>query len=72
MRAYIAETSTKMTAKAMPKVERTTIAGSIEIPRILNGLWQLAGGHDQDINVAVAADAMKPLYEILATVSKHP
>ncbi|KAF3804178.1 hypothetical protein GCG54_00000527 [Colletotrichum gloeosporioides] len=45
------------------KVERTTIAGSIEIPRILNGLWQLAGGHDQDVNVAAAAEAMKPLID---------
>ncbi|KAI8264198.1 hypothetical protein K4K58_012467 [Colletotrichum sp. SAR11_239] len=45
------------------KVERTTIAGSIEIPRILNGLWQLAGGHDQDVDVAAAARAMKPLID---------
>ncbi|KAI8280202.1 hypothetical protein K4K56_012326 [Colletotrichum sp. SAR 10_98] len=45
------------------KVERTTIAGSIEIPRILNGLWQLAGGHDQDVDVAAAAKAMKPLID---------
>ncbi|KAL2882233.1 hypothetical protein SGCOL_002502 [Colletotrichum sp. CLE4] len=59
-----------MTAKALPNVERTTIAGSIEIPRILNGLWQLAGGHDQNIDVAAAADAMKPLYEIRTVVSK--
>lgn len=43
------------------KVEQTTIAGSIEIPRILNGLWQLTGGHDQDVDVAAAARAMKPL-----------
>lgn len=54
-----------MTAKALPKVERTNIAGTIEIPRILNGLWQLAGGHDQNIDVAAAADAMKPLYKML-------
>ncbi|KAI8244689.1 hypothetical protein K4K53_003052 [Colletotrichum sp. SAR 10_77] len=45
------------------KVERTTIAGLIEIPRILNGLWQLAGGHDQDVDVAAAAKAMKPLID---------
>ncbi|KAI8195205.1 hypothetical protein KHU50_011000 [Colletotrichum sp. SAR 10_65] len=45
------------------KVERTTIAGSIEIPRILNGLWQLAGGHDQDVDIAAAAKAMKPLID---------
>ncbi|KAK2729890.1 putative aldo/keto reductase [Colletotrichum kahawae] len=45
------------------KVERTTIAGSLEIPRILNGLWQLAGGHDQDVDVAAAAKAMRPLID---------
>lgn len=42
-----------------PRPERTTIAGSIEVPRIINGLWQLAGGHDQDINISVAAESMK-------------
>ncbi|KAF9874996.1 endoribonuclease L-PSP [Colletotrichum karsti] len=52
-----------MGSKALPKVEKATIAGSIEIPRILNGLWQLAGGHDQDIDVAAAAEAMKPLID---------
>ncbi|KAK1637759.1 endoribonuclease L-PSP [Colletotrichum phormii] len=57
------ETSMTMSSKPLPKVERTTIAGSIEIPRILNGLWQLAGGHDQNIDVAAAANAMKPLIE---------
>ncbi|OLN97730.1 putative oxidoreductase [Colletotrichum chlorophyti] len=46
-----------------PKVERTTVAGSIEIPRILNGLWQLAGGHDQNVDVAAAAKAMGPLID---------
>ncbi|OHE91150.1 endoribonuclease L-PSP [Colletotrichum orchidophilum] len=50
-------------ALMLPKVERTTIAGSIEIPRILNGLWQLAGGHDQNIDVAAAAEAMVPLIQ---------
>lgn len=42
--------------------ERTTIAGSLEIPRILNGLWQLAGGHDQDVDIASASTAMDALY----------
>lgn len=50
-----------MASKGPLKIERATIAGSIEIPRILNGLWQLAGGHDEHVDIAAAADAMKPL-----------
>ncbi|WYZ38330.1 hypothetical protein EsH8_III_000244 [Colletotrichum jinshuiense] len=52
-----------MTSKTLPKIERTTIAGSIDIPRMLNGLWQLAGGHDQNIDVSAAAEAMDPLID---------
>ncbi|GKT41149.1 flagellar radial spoke protein 5 [Colletotrichum spaethianum] len=52
-----------MASTPSPRVERTTIAGSIEIPRMLNGLWQLAGGHDQDIDVAAAAEAMGDLID---------
>ncbi|TDZ19481.1 Uncharacterized protein Cob_v007556 [Colletotrichum orbiculare MAFF 240422] len=47
----------------MVQVERTTIAEGLEIPRILNGLWQLAGGHDDDVQVAAAAEAMAPLID---------
>lgn len=42
--------------------ERTTIAGSLEIPRILNGLWQLAGGHDKDVDIANASGFINTLY----------
>ncbi|OHW98203.1 aldo keto reductase [Colletotrichum incanum] len=52
-----------MASTPLPRVERTTIAGAIEIPRMLNGLWQLAGGHDQAIDVAAAAEAMGPLID---------
>lgn len=41
--------------------ERTTIGGSLEIPRMINGLWQLAGGHDKDVNILSAASGMSPL-----------
>ena len=41
--------------------ERTTIGGSLEIPRMINGLWQLAGGHDKDVVVHNAATNMIPL-----------
>ncbi|KAF6827386.1 endoribonuclease L-PSP [Colletotrichum musicola] len=52
-----------MTPTKLPQVERTTIAGSIEIPRMLNGLWQLAGGHDQEVDISAAAANMAPLID---------
>lgn len=53
-------------SSSIPVPERTTIGGSLEIPRMLNGLWQLAGGHDEKVDIAAAAEAMKSLYEPLA------
>ena len=44
-----------------PTIERTTIGGTLEIPRMINGLWQLAGGHDQNVEIATASKAMDPL-----------
>jgi hypothetical protein len=41
--------------------ERTMIGGSLEIPRIINGLWQFAGGHDSDVDIAHAPKGMNPL-----------
>ncbi len=41
--------------------ERVTIAGTLEIPRMINGLWQLAGGHDQNVEIQSAVVAMEPL-----------
>jgi hypothetical protein len=38
--------------------ERTVIGGSLEISRMINGLWQLAGGHDKDVDLAAASDIM--------------
>ncbi|KAI0407711.1 NADP-dependent oxidoreductase domain-containing protein [Xylaria palmicola] len=43
------------------KPEQTTIGGDTLIPRMISGLWQLAGGHDKDINVDTAARAMEGL-----------
>lgn len=40
--------------------ERATIGDSLEIPRMINGLWQLAGGHDKDIAIPKAAAGMNP------------
>ncbi|KAF5869295.1 putative endoribonuclease l-psp protein [Botrytis fragariae] len=45
------------------KPERTLIGGSLDIPRMVSGLWQLAGGHDQNVDVEAAAKAMEPLIE---------
>ncbi|KAF3017110.1 hypothetical protein E8E14_008941 [Neopestalotiopsis sp. 37M] len=50
-----------MDPKGAVQVERTLIGGSLEIPRMVNGLWQLAGGHDKDVNIASASDAMNNL-----------
>ncbi|KAL3475694.1 NADP-dependent oxidoreductase domain-containing protein [Aspergillus californicus] len=47
----------------MPLPERTTIGGDTEIPRMISGLWQLAGGHDRNVNIEVAAQAMHPLID---------
>lgn len=51
----------RMTSNTPVRPERTTIGGSLEIPRMLNGLWQLAGGHDKDVNIANASGAMDVL-----------
>lgn len=47
---------------SLPKPERTTIGGSTVIPRMINGLWQLAGGHDELVDFNVATKAMDSLY----------
>jgi hypothetical protein len=33
---------------------------------MISGLWQLAGGHDQNVDFAVAAKAIDSLYASLA------
>ncbi|KAG8160016.1 hypothetical protein KVR01_010653 [Diaporthe batatas] len=38
--------------------ERTTLGGSLEIPRLINGLWQLTGGHNKNVDIANAPAAM--------------
>ncbi|POS78672.1 endoribonuclease L-PSP [Diaporthe helianthi] len=47
-----------MAPEATMPLERATVGGSLEIPRIINGLWQLAGGHDKDVKIANASAAM--------------
>jgi hypothetical protein len=41
--------------------ERTTIGGSLEIPRIINGLWQLAGGHEKSVDISNSSNFIDPL-----------
>lgn len=49
-----------MASRTVPS-EKTTIGGSLEIPRMINGLWQLAGGHDKDIDIVLASEHLIPL-----------
>ncbi|KAK8003598.1 Cell division control protein 42-like protein [Apiospora arundinis] len=42
-------------------METCAIDGSLRVPRLINGLWQLAGGHATEIDIPTAAEAMKPL-----------
>lgn len=50
-----------MSTTLFPRPERTVIGGDLEIPRMVSGLWQLAGGHDPGVDIAAAANAMDPL-----------
>ncbi|CAJ2503113.1 Uu.00g105070.m01.CDS01 [Anthostomella pinea] len=45
------------------EVERTRIGGITEIPRMVSGLWQLAGGHDESIDVGGAVKEMEFLMD---------
>jgi hypothetical protein len=46
---------------SLPKPEQARIGGSLKIPRMINGLWQLAGGHDKNVDITAAAQAMDSL-----------
>jgi hypothetical protein len=41
--------------------DRATIGGSLEISRMINGLWQLAGRHDKNVDITNASAAMDHL-----------
>lgn len=43
------------------QLEKTLIGGSLEIPRMVNGLWQLSGGHDAEVNISSASNTMDGL-----------
>lgn len=42
--------------------EQAIIGSELAIPRMISGLWQLAGGHDEKVDIGEAAEAMNPLY----------
>lgn len=44
--------------------ERAIISPGLEIPRMLHGLWQLAGGHDKHVDLASASAAVESLVEM--------
>ncbi|KAL3478095.1 hypothetical protein BJX99DRAFT_225009 [Aspergillus californicus] len=49
--------------------KRTTIGNGLEIPRMINGTWQFAGGHDKITDITRAPEYMNTP---LATISlKH-
>ncbi|KAI1344658.1 NADP-dependent oxidoreductase domain-containing protein [Xylariaceae sp. FL0016] len=52
-----------MTSANPPNLETTTIGGVTDVPRLISGLWQLAGGHDTNVNVDDAAKCMDPLID---------
>ncbi|KAH9998899.1 NADP-dependent oxidoreductase domain-containing protein [Xylariaceae sp. FL0662B] len=52
-----------MSSHIPPKPERTLLGGDVEIPRMVSGLWQLAGGHDQNMDIITAAKAIAPLID---------
>ncbi|KAH8896906.1 Aldo/keto reductase [Thozetella sp. PMI_491] len=47
-----------MGSRNVLRPERTLLGGTLEISRMVNGLWQLSGGHDKEVDIATAADVM--------------
>lgn len=42
----------------VPRPETAVIGKNLNIPRMISGLWQLAGGHDEKVDISSAAKAM--------------
>ncbi|KAI0856450.1 NADP-dependent oxidoreductase domain-containing protein [Xylaria cubensis] len=53
-----------MDSLSLIEPEQITIGGDTSIPRMISGLWQLAGGHDERVDIDAAARAMKPLVDL--------
>ncbi|OKL59899.1 hypothetical protein UA08_04537 [Talaromyces atroroseus] len=56
-----------MGSTAVVRPERAVIGGSLEISRMINGLWQLAGGHDKHTDMAMAVNVMDNMQRGLDT-----
>jgi len=52
--------------------ERAIIGKSLEIPRMISGLWQLAGGHDKDVDITNAASSMTSLWVLRWETEENP
>ncbi len=50
-------------ASPAPRPERATIGGRLSIPRIVLGLWQLAGDSRATEKVEAAVEAMAMLFD---------
>jgi len=48
-------------ASALPRPEWATLGGVLEIPRIINGLWQVTDNPPSEAETVAAAEAMNPL-----------
>lgn len=48
-----------MGSVGLNRPERTLIGGTLDISRMINGLWQRAGGHDQNTDMEEAVNVME-------------
>ncbi|KAI0455949.1 NADP-dependent oxidoreductase domain-containing protein [Xylaria acuta] len=53
-----------MVSQSLVAPEQIIIGGDTSIPRMISGLWQLAGGHDERVDIDAAARAMEPLINL--------
>ncbi|KAI3334171.1 NADP-dependent oxidoreductase domain-containing protein [Ustulina deusta] len=54
----------KTSSLPLVEPERATVGGDTSIPRIISGLWQLAGGHDEKVDIDAATRAMELLINL--------
>jgi hypothetical protein len=52
----------------MVTIEQTTVADGLMIPRMINGLWQLA---DMKVDIPHSAKAMESLYVIVSSATRE-
>jgi aryl-alcohol dehydrogenase-like predicted oxidoreductase len=52
-----------MASTQLPRPEMATIGGTLKVSRMVTGLWQLAGGHDTNLQLDECAKQMQPLID---------